>query len=90
MSKRSIARRGNKFVAAHNARVERATKGLRRVLVSKRSKKWEAVLMHGIHSTEARNAREEEKRADRVLRAAQDRLGYITINDRVLIAVFGK
>ena len=90
MSKAAIARKGWKFVNAHNARIERATKGLRRALTRKRSALWEAVLLHGIHSEAVTAARAEEKRADRTLRAAQARLGYITPSDRVLIAVFGK
>jgi hypothetical protein len=90
MSKATIARKGWKFVNAHNARIERATKGLRRALTRKHSESMQALMLHGLHHPVTSAAREEEKRADRVLRAAQARLGYITPSDRVLIAVFGK
>jgi hypothetical protein len=50
----------------------------------------QALMLHGLHHPVTSAAREEEKRADRVLRAAQARLGYITPSERVLIAVFGK
>ena len=91
MSKATIARKGWKFVAAHNARIFRATKGLERALERKRAEARNALWAgEGFNDPKFLAAREEEKRAERVLHAARARRGYITPSDRVLIAVFGK
>ena len=90
MSKQSIARKGNRFIAAHNARVLRATKPLTRQQRAASTARVDAVFKYGPFSPQYVAALAAFKIADRAMWAARTKAKYITINDQVYIAVFGR
>jgi hypothetical protein len=90
MSKQSIARKGNRFMAAHNARVLRATKTLTRRQRAASTARLDAAFNYGLFSPQYDAALAAFNIADRAMWAARTKHHYITLDDRVLIAVFGR
>ena len=90
MSKQSIARKGNRFIAAHNARVLRATKALVKAQRAASSARVDAAYKYRLFSPQYDAALAAFKIADRAMWAARTKAHYITLDDRVLIAVFGR
>lgn len=90
MSKKYIARKGNRFVAAHNARVLRDTKSFTRARQAARAAWLAALAEYGLQSPEEEAAHAAYKVADRAEHTARAARHYITLSDRVLIAVFGR
>lgn len=90
MSKASIVRKGMRFVSAHNARVLRATKHLTKATSEASSARLNAAFTHGLHSPEYALAAAAYDAASQAMWAARTSAKYITLNDRVLVAVFGE
>ena len=90
MSKQSIVRKGNRFMAAHNARVLRATKPLTVAQRKASAARVDAALNYGLFSPQYEAALAAYKIADAAMWAARTKAKYITINDHVFIAVFGR
>lgn len=89
MSKASIVRKGNRFISAHNARVLRATKHLTKATSEASSARLDAAFNHGLFSPEYALAKAACDAAMQTMWAARNKAQYITINDRVLVAIFG-
>lgn len=89
MSKASIVRKGKRFVSAHNARVLRATKHLTKAVSEASIARLNAAFDHGLNSPEYDLAKAACDSASQAMWAARTKAKYITINDRVLVAVFG-
>lgn len=90
MSKASIARKGNRFIAAHNSRVLQKTRHLTMAQRKASAARLDAAYAYGLHSPQYEAARAVFESADRTMWAARAKAQYITLNDRVLIAVFGR
>lgn len=88
MSKPSIIRKGNRFIAAHNARVLRATKALTKAQRAASTARVDVAYTHGLFSPQYDAALAAFDTADRAMWAARTKAQYITLSDRVLIAVF--
>jgi hypothetical protein len=88
MSKQSIARKGSRFIAAHNARVLRATKALTKAQRAASAARLEAAWTHGLFSPEYEVALAAFIVADRAMWAARHKRCFVTMDDRVLISVF--
>lgn len=88
MSKQSIARKGSRFVAAHNARVLQKTKALTKAQRAASAARMDAACTHGLFSREYETALADFNMADRAMWAARQKLSFVSISDRVLIAVF--
>ena len=91
MSKLSIARKGMRFVAAHNSRVASMTKvkEARAAWESACAERRKVVFEKGLCTPEYDAAKEACDLARRKYDAILRKEDYITPHDRVLIAVFG-
>ena len=91
MSKQSIARKGMAFISAHNNRVLRnpAVKAAQAALETAREGRRNAAFTAGLHSPEYKKALALQVLAERHRAALRRKLDYITVSDRVWIAVFG-